>query len=156
MSWVPWVFWGSVVVLSQVPDAGPGAPGSLPKPAAITSAAPCSGGVFGGFAGFAEGGVAAGDEPLYESRGDGEGGGNLTGVEDSETAAGARSDVEEAAALFEAGGDCIDSFGNVGEFSGYCGGYFGVFFVDDAEHLEGGEFVDVLAAWVARFGGELG
>ena len=73
------------------------------------------GGVFGFFAGFAEGGVAAGDDALEEGRGDGEGGRALAGVEDAETAAGAGSDVEEAASVVEAVGDLVDGFGDVGE-----------------------------------------
>jgi hypothetical protein len=114
------------------------------------------GGVFGLFAGFAEGGVAAGDEALDEGRGDGEGGGALAGVEDAETAAGAGSDVEEAASVVEAAGDFVDGAGDVGEDCGYGLGYFGVFVVDEAEHVESGEFVDVLGEWVAGFGEESG
>jgi hypothetical protein len=72
------------------------------------------GGVFGFFAGVAEGGVAAGDEALHESWGDGEGGGTLAGVEDAETAAGAGSYVEEAASVVEAAGNFVDGFGDVG------------------------------------------
>jgi hypothetical protein len=34
--------------------------------------------------------------------------------------------------------------------------YFGVLVVDEAEHVEGGEFVDVLGERVAGFGGEGG
>ena len=114
------------------------------------------GGVFGGFAGVAEGAVAAGDDALKERWGDGEGGRALGGVEDAEAAAGACSYIEEAAAVFEAVGDGVDGVGDVGEFGGDGGGDLGVFFVDDAEHLEGGELVDVLAGGVAGFGGEGG
>jgi hypothetical protein len=114
------------------------------------------GGVFGGFAGFAEGGVAAGDETLHESCGDGEGRRNFAGVEDAEAAAGACSDVEEVASVVEAARDFVDSFGDCGEDGGYGCGYFGVFFVDEAEHVESGEFVDVLGCGVAGFGEEGG
>jgi hypothetical protein len=113
------------------------------------------GGVFGFFAGFAEGGVAAGDEALHESWGDGEGGRALAGVKDAETAAGAGSDVEEAASVVEAAGDFVDGFSYVGEDGGYGLGYFGVLVVDEAEHVECREFVDVLGEWVAGFGGRV-
>jgi hypothetical protein len=114
------------------------------------------GGVFGFFAGVAEGGVAAGDEALYESWRDGEGGGDFAGVEDAETAAGACSYVKETASVVEAAGDFVDSFGDVGEDFGYGLSYFGVFVVDEAEHVESWEFVDVLGEGVAGFGGEGG
>ena len=114
------------------------------------------GGVFGGFAGFAEGGVSAGDEALHESWGDGEGWGDLAGVEDAETAAGAGSDVEEAASVVEAERDFVDGFGDVGEGGGYGGDYFAVLVADEAEHVEGGEFVDVLGEGIAGFGEEGG
>jgi hypothetical protein len=114
------------------------------------------GGVFGFFAGVAEGGVAAGDEALHEGWGNGEGWGALAGVEDAETAAGAGSDVEEAASVVEAAGDFVDGFGYVGEDFGYGLGYFGVFVVDEAEHVECGELVDVLGCGVAGFGEEGG
>ena len=107
------------------------------------------GDVFSGFAGFAEGFVAAGHEALDECGRDGEGGWALGGVEDAEAAAGSGSDVEEAAALLEACGDCIDGFGDVGEFGGYGGGDLCVFFVDDAEHVECGKLIDVLGCGVA-------
>jgi hypothetical protein len=114
------------------------------------------GGVFGLLAGFAEGGVAAGDEALHESWGDGECGRNFAGVEDAETAAGAGSDVEETAAIVDAACDFVDGFGYVGEDGGYGRSDFGVFVVDEAEHVEGGELVDVLGEWVAGFGEEGG
>jgi hypothetical protein len=93
---------------------------------------------------------------LHESWGDGEGGGTLAGVEDAETATGAGSDVEETTSVIEAVGDFVDGFGDVGEDCGYGLGYFGVFVVDEAEHVEGGEFVDVLGCGIAGFGGEGG
>jgi len=114
------------------------------------------GGVFGGFAGVAEGGVASGDEALEEGWGNGEGGWALAGVENAETAAGAGSDVEEAASVFEAVGDFVDGFGYVGEGGDDGGDCFAVFVADEAEHVEGGEFVDVLGEWVAGFGEEGG
>ena len=100
--------------------------------------------------------VAAGDKTLDERWGDGEGGGALAGVEDAETAAGAGSDVEEAASVVEAVGDFVDGFGDVGEDGGYGLRYFGVFVVHEAEHVEGGELVDVLGEWVAGFSEEGG
>ncbi len=114
------------------------------------------GGVFGLLAGFAEGGVAAGDKALHESCGDREGWGDLAGIENTEAAAGAGSDIEEAAPVFEAAGDLVDGFGDVREFGGDCLRNLGVLFVDDAEHLQGRELVDVLGERVARFGWELG
>ena len=44
----------------------------------------------------------------------------------------------------------------LGELGGYGGGNLSVLMVDDLEHLEGGEPVDVLGCWVAGFGGEGG
>jgi hypothetical protein len=112
--------------------------------------------VFGLLTGFAEGRVAAGDEALHESWRDGEGWGALAGVEDAEAAAGAGSDVEEAASVFEAVGDFVDGFGDVGEGSDYGGDGFAVLVADEAEHFECGEFVDVLGGRVAGFGEEGG
>ncbi len=126
------------------------------KSAAMRSRCALLGRVFGVLAGVAEGGVSAGDDALNECGRDGEGGRALGGVEYAEAAAGAGSHVEEAASLLEAGGDGVDGFGDVGEFGGYGGGDCGVFFVDDAEHVEGGELVDVLGGGVAGFGGERG
>jgi hypothetical protein len=114
------------------------------------------GGVFGFFAGVAESGVAAGDEALHESWRDREGGGTLAGVEYPETAAGAGSYVEEAASLIEALGDGVYGAGDVGELGGYCGGYFGVLVVDEEEHIQSWEFVDVLGQGIAGFSGESG
>ena len=42
-----------------------------------------------------------------------------------------------------------------GRLGGDGGCYFGVFFVDEAEHVEGGELVDVLGEGVAGFGEEV-
>ena len=114
------------------------------------------GGVFGLLAGFAESGVAAGDEALEESWRDGEGWGALAGVEDAETAAGAGSDVEDSASVVDAACDFVDGFGDLGKDGGYGLRYFCVFVVDDAEHFEGGELVDVLGEGVAGFGEEGG
>jgi hypothetical protein len=93
---------------------------------------------------------------LHESWGDGEGGGTLAGVEDTEAAAGAGSDVEETATVLEAAGDFVDGFGDVGEDCSYGLRYFGVFVVDEAEHVESWELVDVLGRGVAGFGEEGG
>src|SRR5437763_14749221 len=114
------------------------------------------GGVFGLFAGFAESGVAAGDEALHKVWGDGEGRWALAGVEDAETAAGAGSYVEEAASVVEAAGDFVDGFGDVGEDGGNGGNGFAVFVADGAEHGEGRELVDVLGEGIAGFGEEGG
>ena len=112
------------------------------------------GGVFGLLAEPAEGGVAAGDEALKESWGDGEGRGNFAGVEDAETAAGAGADVEDAATVLYSLGDFVDGLRDVGEDRGDGLSYFCVFVVDEAEHVEGGELVDVLGRGVAGFGEE--
>ena len=105
-------------------------------------------------AGEAERAVAAGDEALDEVGGDGEGGRALAGVEDAEAAAGAGADVEEAAAALEALGDGVDGAGDVGELGADGGGDGGVLVVDEAEHVEGGELVEVFAGGVAGFGEE--
>jgi hypothetical protein len=114
------------------------------------------GGVFGGLAGFTEGGVAACDEALHESWRDGEGGRDFAGVKNAETTAGAGSDVEETTSVFEAAGDLVYGFADVGKFGGYGLRDFGVFVVDDAEHVECWEFVDMLGCGVAGFGEECG
>jgi len=112
------------------------------------------GGVFGVLAGEAEGAVAAGDESLEEVGRDGEGWGALAGVEDAEASAGAGTDVEEMAAAGEAGGDFVDGAGDGGELGADGGSDFRVFVVDELEHGEGGELVDVCGGGVAGFGGE--
>src|SRR5277367_1649657 len=99
-------------------------------------------------AGFAEGGVAAGDQPLNESWGDGEGRGNLAGVEDAETAAGAGADIEDAATVLYTLRDFVDCFRDFGEDGGYGLRDLCVFVVYEAEHVEGGELVDVLGCGV--------
>ncbi len=129
---------------------------ALLKPAASEIGCALFGGVFGGLAGFAEGGVTAGDEALNQGGRDGEGGGALGGVEDSEAAAGSGTDVEEAAPLLEAGGDGVHRFGDAGQLGSYSGGYLCVLLVDDAEHLQGRKLVDVLGGGVAGFGGKGG
>jgi len=110
------------------------------------------GGVFGVFGGVAQGGVATGDEGLEERGWDREGGWTLGCVEYAETAAGAGADVEEAAAFGEALGDDVDRAGDGRDFSSDCGGDSGVLLVDEGEHVERGDFVDVFGAWVAGFG----
>ena len=114
------------------------------------------GGVFGLLAGFAEGGVPSRDEALYESWRDGEGGWTFAGIKYTETAAGASSDVEEAASVFEAVGDLVHRFGDVGEGSNDGGDRFATLVADEAEHVESGEFVDMLGEWIAGFGEEVG
>ena len=114
------------------------------------------GGVFGLFAGAAEGGVSAGDDALDEGGRDGEGGRALAGVEDAEAAAGAGADVEEAAAGEEAGGDGVYDDGDYGELRTDGRGDGGVFVVDDGEQVEGVEGVDLFGVGVAGFGGEAG
>ncbi len=58
--------------------------------------------------------------------------------------------------MLEARGDGVDGSGDVREFGGDGGCYARVLGVDDAEHLEGGEGVDVFGGGVAGFGGEGG
>src|ERR1700760_3273623 len=105
-------------------------------------------------AGEAKGAVAAGDEALHKLRRDGEGWRDLAGVEHAEAAAGAGTDVEEAAVALEPFGNGVDGEGDVGEFRTDGSSDLRVLVVDDAEHVEGGELVEVLAGWVAGFGEE--
>ena len=92
--------------------------------------------------------------PWTRSGGDGEGGRALAGVEDAEAAAGSGADVEEASAAAESFDDGVDGAGDVGELGADSGGDGGVLVVDDAEHVEGGELVEVLGRGIAGFGEE--
>ncbi len=139
--------------LAAMPTRVSGWP-SAAKPAAARSLGAELGRVLGVLAGQAEGAVAAGDEALDELGGDGEGGWALAGVEDAEAAAGAGADVEEATAAVEPLGDGVDGAGDVGELGADGGGDGGVLVVDEAEHVEGRELVEVLARGVAGFGEE--
>jgi hypothetical protein len=91
---------------------------------------------------------------VEEGRGDGEGWRALAGVEDTEAAAGACSGVEEAATFVESLCDGVDCFRNLGEDQGYGRGDLGVLLVDEAEHVESRELVDVFGAGVVGFGGK--
>ena len=103
-------------------------------------------------AGEAQGAVAAGDETLDEFGGDGEGGRALAGVEDAETAGCAGADVEEASAAVEAGCDLVDGAGDVGELGADRSGDGCVLVVDDAEHVERRELIEIFGRGVAGFG----
>ena len=85
------------------------------KPEAARSAAPCSGESSDCSLDLRRAVVAAGDQALKESWGDGEGRGNFAGVEDAETAAGAGADVEDAATVLYSLGDLVDCFRDFGE-----------------------------------------
>src|SRR6185312_13183659 len=95
-----------------------------------------------------------GDDALKQLGRDGEGGGALARVEDAETSAGAGSNVEEAAALPEALRDRVHGAGDLRQHRRNGGSDLRVLMVDDAEHLERGQFADVLRGWVARFRGK--
>jgi hypothetical protein len=102
--------------------------------------------------GGAQGGVTAGDEALEEGGRDGKGGRTLSRVEHAEATAGSRSDVEEAATLGEAICDGIDRLGDGGQFGGDGRSNSGVLAVDEGEHVERGELVDVFGCRVSGFG----
>ncbi len=112
--------------------------------------------VFGGFAGGSERGVAAGDDGVKEIGRDGKGGRALAGIEDSETSAGSGADVEQAAAAAEAIGDGVHCRGNARKFGANGGSDGRVCVVDDHEHLERGDLVDVCRAGIEGLGGEIG
>ena len=117
------------------------------------------GGVFGAFAGAAERGVAAGDDGVEEAGWDGEGGGALAGVEDGKAAAGSGADEEKTAAATEAVGDGVHGCGDLWKLGADGGGDGRVFVVDDLEHVESGELVDVRGSGVRGLGskgGEVG
>jgi len=113
-------------------------------------------GVFGVLAGEAEGAITSGDEALDEVGGDGKSWGALAGVEDAEAAAGACTDVEEAATAVEAFGDGVDGAGDAGEFGADGCGDGGVFRIDEGEHVEGGELIEMLGGRIAGLGEERG
>ena len=114
------------------------------------------GGVFRLFRGFAQGGVAAGDEADEEAGRDREGGRALASVEDAEAAAGAGADIEQPATPGETLGDGVDGLGDGGQGGADGGGDGGVFVVDGLKYVERGELVDVGGAGVRGFGGEVG
>src|ERR1035437_3297342 len=91
----------------------------------------------------AKGGVATGDQALKERGRDGEGWRTLGGVEDAETAAGSGTNVEEATALGEAFGDGVDCGGDCGQFGRDRRSDGRVLVIDNGEHLQGGELIDV-------------
>ena len=110
--------------------------------------------VFGLLEGPAQGSVAAGDDPLHQRGRDGKRRRALAGIEYAEPSAGSRSDVEEAAALGEALGDGVDRARDGGQLRLDRRGDGRVLPVNQCEHLQRGELVDVRGARVARFGGE--
>ena len=110
--------------------------------------------IFGLFGGVAQGSVATCDQTLDQGGWNGEGGWALGGIEHAEAAAGTGADVEEAAALGDAIGDGVDGAGDGGQLRLHCRGDRRVLPMDESEHLQGGELIDVGGARVASFGGE--
>ena len=99
--------------------------------------------VFGGFGGARKGGFAAGDDALHQIRRDVESGRAFGGIEHAQPAAGARADVEEAAAGVKCVDDSVHRLRDVRELRRDGIGHQAIFGVDDPQHFEGWKLVDV-------------
>ena len=113
-----------------------------------------SGVIFTSFGGFCQGLWTAGHHILHGAGTGVEGGGNLGGVEGAETAAGSGADVDETSTLAKAGGDHVDSAGNLRQGAANCDGGGGVLVVDEADDFERGHAVEVGGGGEDLFGGE--
>jgi len=93
--------------------------------------------------------VAAGDEALHESGRNGEGWRTLGCVEYAEASAGSGADVEEASALRKAGGNFVNREGDAGQLGCDRGCDGRILLVDNGEHLERREVIDVFGIRIA-------
>ena len=112
--------------------------------------------ILGALGGGVEGTDAAGDDALDKVGGGAEGGRDLAGIEDAETAAGACAGVEEAAAGLQGGGDEVDGGDEGGAGLGESARDFLLFKDEEVHEVGGGEAVHGGGAGIALLCGRGG
>lgn len=108
--------------------------------------------VFRAFDGLGDGSMPTGDQRTDELRGGAEGGRALGSIEDSETAAGTGSHVDETATGLHPGNDAVDGTSDGRKLSRNGGRDSAILPIHEVDDLPGGHVVKISGGFVALFG----
>ena len=101
-------------------------------------------------------GFAAGDDPLHHFRRRAEGGRAFGGIQHAQPPAGAGADVKQPAAALKSRGNGVDGARNSRDLALHGARHQGVFGIDDAQHVFGGQVSMVGRSGIGLFGEEVG